>query len=131
MKKEKMVILKMVNDGKITVDEAVKLIESIRGSKTFSAGEVFDNVRDKVCDIVEEAKPVVKKCADKAVEVSEEMYTKGKAKMEEYKNKAKNSDIIDEVVVEPVSDVADAVKDVTEEIKDVAEEIAEELKEDK
>ena len=30
MKKERLLILKMVNEGKITVDDAVKLLDSIK-----------------------------------------------------------------------------------------------------
>ena len=56
MKKERMAILKMVNDGKITVDEAVKLMETIKGTKSVDPGDMIESVREKVCEIVEDAK---------------------------------------------------------------------------
>lgn len=118
MKKERMTILKMVSEGKITVDEAVKLIDSIKSSKTIDAGDVFETVKEKVTDFVEEAKPVVKKCATKAKEMGEDVCNMGKAKVEKYKAKAKDSDIIDEVIIEPVNDVKEAAKDAVQDIKE-------------
>ena len=120
-----MAILKMVNEGKITVDEAIKLMESMKESKSISASDVIVTVKEKVCDFVDEAKPVVKKCADKAMEMGEEVYIKGKAKVEEYKAKAKNKDFVDDVIVEPVSNVADAAMDAGEDVKDAVKDAVE------
>ena len=122
MKKERMAILKMVNDGKITADEAVKLLESLKDTKSIDAGDVIDCVKEKVCEVYEEAKPVVKKYAGKAKEAGSEVYSKGKAKVQEYKAKSKSSDYIDvdEVIIEPVKDAAEDIKDT---VKDTAEEI--------
>lgn len=132
MKKERMVILKMVNDGKITVDEAVKLIDSIKTAKAIDMDDVISTVKEKVVDIVEETKPVVKKCASKAKEVGEDVYNKGKAKIDEYKTKAKNSDFVDEVIITPAEDIIDevkgAAKDVAEATQDAAEYVADTAK---
>lgn len=117
MKKERMVILKMVSEGKITVDEAVKLMESMKSSNTISAYDIIGSVKEKVCDFVEDAKPVVKMCTNKAMEVSEDVYNKSKAKVEEYKTKVKNKDFVDNVIVEPVSNVAEATKGAGEDVK--------------
>ncbi len=127
MKKERMEIIKMVGEGKISADDAVKLLESIKGSGV-SAGEILDGVKEKVSDMMSDAKPVVKKYAvkakDKAKEVGGGVYEKGKAKVEKIKNKAKSSDIADEII-EPVEEIFEAAEDKAEEIKDKAEEIKE------
>ncbi len=118
MKKERMTILKMVNDGKITVDEAVKLMETIKDTKSIDAGDVIETVRERVCEIVEDAKPVVKKYADKAKEIGEDVYSKGKIKMQEYKAKAKNADFVDEVIIDSSEDIIDEVKEAADDIKE-------------
>ncbi len=111
MKKERLAILKMVDEGKITVDEAIKLLETIKKSNSVDAGEVLESVKERVGEIVDDAKPVVKKYANKAKEVSEDIYNKGKIKMSEYKSKTKNSDIIDDVIIESAENAADVVED--------------------
>ncbi len=135
MKKERMAILKMINDGKITVDEAVKLMESMKENKAINPSDIISGVKDKVCDIVDEAKPVVKKCANKAMEVGNDVYNMGKAKVEEYKSKAKNKDFVEDVIVEPVSNVVntamDAGKDVKDAVVDAKEYVAETAEEAK
>ncbi len=139
MKKERMAILKMISEGKITVDEAVKLMESMKENKVINASDIICGVKEKVSDIVDEAKPVVKKCADKAMEVGNDVYNKGKAKVEEYKSKAKNKDFVEDVIVEPVSnvvntamdagnDVKDAVVDAVEYVAETADEAKDEVK---
>lgn len=139
MKKERMAILKMVNDGKITVDEAVKLMETIKSTKSVDAGDVIDSVRERVCEIVEDAKPVVKKYAGKAKEMGEDVYNKGKTKVQEYRAKAKNSDFVDEVIIDPseeianevkkaAGDVKESVKNTIEDTKDAAENIRDSVK---
>lgn len=125
MKKERIMILKMVSEGKITVDEAVKLMDSMKVNKSIDAGEVIDSVKEKVCDFVEDAKPVVKKCADKAMEVGEEVYSKGKAKVQEYKSKAKNKDFVDDVIIEPVDEVFETASQVKETVDEAVEEVIE------
>lgn len=112
MKKERLLILKMVNEGKITVDDAVKLLDSIKKESIIDAGNVIDSVKEKVTDFVDDAKPVVKKYATKAMEMGEDVYHKGKAKMGEYKRKVKEDDIIDEV---PEASVIDDENDVVDE----------------
>lgn len=125
MKKERMTILKMINDGKITVDEAIKLMESIKSAKAMDTGDVIESVKEKVSEIVEDAKPVVKKYAAKAKEVGEEVYNKGKAKLEEYKTRAKNSDFADEIIIEPAGEVMEAAEEtagaITEKIEDAVD----------
>ncbi|MDO4300317.1 MAG: hypothetical protein Q4D26_02860 [Clostridia bacterium] len=111
MKKERMTILKMINDGKITVDEAIKLMESIKSAKAMDTGDVIESVKEKVSEIVEDAKPVVKKYAAKAKEVGEEVYNKGKAKVEEYKTRAKNSDFADEIIIDPAGEAMEAAEE--------------------
>ncbi len=112
MKNERLLILEMVNEGKITVDEAIKLIDSLKKSTSFDASDMIDTVKEKVNDFVDDAKPVVKKYASKAMEMGEDVYHKGKAKMGQYKRKVKDSDIIDEV---PEASVIDDENDVVDE----------------
>ena len=50
MKEERMFILKMVQDGKITADEAVKLLESI--SPSHSKSDTIRQVKEKANDII-------------------------------------------------------------------------------
>lgn len=112
MKNERLLILEMVNEGKITVDEAIKLIDSLKKGTSFDASDMIDTVKEKVNDFVDDAKPVVKKYASKAMEMGEDVYNKGKAKMGQYKRKVKDSDIIDEV---PEASVIDDENDVVDE----------------
>ena len=128
MKKERMAILKMVNDGKITVDEAVKLMETIKGTKSVDPGDMIESVREKVCEIVEDAKPVVKKYAGKAKEMGEDVYYKGKTKVQEYRAKAKNSDFVDEVIIDPAEDIIDEVKEAAGDVKESVKSTIEDTK---
>ena len=64
MKEEKMTILKMVEDGKITADEAVKLMKAMGGGDRLSA------VKEKVTVLSQNARPIVKKAANVAKHVA-------------------------------------------------------------
>ena len=157
MQEEKMMILKMLEDGKITADEAVKLMDALKGG----GDNKLSAVKERVNSFVKDAKPAIKKAAGAAKEVSgiaagvakKSMDIIG-AKLTEIKNRPRNADFDGDVVVEPVHDedtepqditdkveiveskaeeaaeaVKDKAEDIAEEIKEKAEDIAEEVKE--
>ena len=101
MKEERMFILKMVQDGKITADEAVKLLESI--SPSHSKSDTIRQVKEKANDIIEDAKPVVKKYANKATRVLNDV-------VDNFNNKPKKSDFTDDII-DDVSDHFDDLDD--------------------
>ncbi len=147
MKEEKMAILKMVEDGKITADDAVKLMSAM------NSGSAFSDVKEKLSSLTKDAKPVVKKAANMAKTVAGGIAEGAKksadvigVKVTEIKNRPRKADFNNDVVAEPVSeaaeditdkvevveekaeDIAEAVKDKAEDIKDKAEDIAEDVK---
>ena len=71
MKEERMFILNMLNEGKITADEAVNLLNALP-SPSASFDEFARGVKSKAADFREKAEPKVKKAAqdirDRSVE---------------------------------------------------------------
>ncbi len=74
MKEERMFILNMLNEGKITSDDACKLLAALKtsdGGSSSSASDLGDKVgkyakdiKDKVSKMAKDAEPTVKKYAD-------------------------------------------------------------------
>ncbi len=140
MQEEKMTILKMVDDGKITADDAVKLLKAMGGSDRLSA------VKEKVTALSQNARPIVKKAANVAKHVAGGVADGAKksadiisSRVTEIKNKPRKADFDNDVVAEPVGEAAEditdkveiveeKVKDVAEDIKDKAEDVAEKIK---
>lgn len=108
MKEERMMILKMVQEGKITADEAVKLFNAVAQSSEKS--DTIKQVRDKAMDIVDEAKPVVKKYAGKAGKVLNDVVDAFKDGIDNFNSKPRKSDFTDDVIDE-VSDSFDDLQD--------------------
>jgi len=87
MQEERMIVLKMVDEGKITVDEATKLLEGLRGTgsdvgrqfeekfKDFSADmkEFAKDVTCKINDMTKKAEPKVKEFAKNVVSKTAEV----------------------------------------------------------
>lgn len=101
MKDETMMILKMIESGKITADDAVKLINALK-SDGKSTTDKIDSVKKKVTKFAKEAEPKVKAAANVIVEKSTELGSNFKKKVEEKINeskiKEKAEDIIDDVI---------------------------------
>ncbi|MCD7855194.1 MAG: hypothetical protein LUG66_06230 [Clostridiales bacterium] len=89
MKEERMFILNMLNDGKITSDDACKLLAALKTSdgKSSSSSEIGDKVekyakdiKAKVSKMAKDAEPTVKKYAgavsDKIDDIRESFKTK-------------------------------------------------------
>ena len=108
MKEERMFILKMVQEGKITADEAVKLLDSI--SSNHSKSDTIRQVRDKANGMLEDAKPVVKKYANKATRVLNDVVDAFKEGVDNFNNNPKKSDFTDDVI-DDVSDHFDDLDD--------------------
>lgn len=108
MKEERMFILKMVQEGKITADEAVKLLDSI--SSNHSKSDTIRQVRDKANGMLEDAKPVVKKYANKATRVLNDVVDAFKEGVDNFNNKPKKSDFTDDII-DDVSDHFDNLDD--------------------
>ena len=108
MKEERMFILKMVQDGKITADEAVKLLDSI--SPSHSKSDTIRQVKEKANDIIEDAKPVVKKYANKSTRVLNDVVDAFKEGVDNFNNKPKKSDFTDDII-DDVSDHFDNLDD--------------------
>lgn len=87
MKEERMMILRMVDEGKINVDEGVKLLKAINKATDTEEkiSKAASKIKTKVSDFAEEAKPVVKKAAHdlkvKGGEMADEIGGKIKAHM--------------------------------------------------
>lgn len=103
-----MFILKMVQEGKITADEAVKLLDSI--SSNHSKSDTIRQVRDKANGMLEDAKPVVKKYANKATRVLNDVVDAFKEGVDNFNNKPKKSDFTNDVI-DDVSDHFDDLDD--------------------
>lgn len=108
MKEERLMILKMVQEGKITADEAVKLLGAI--STTDSKSDTINKVRDKAVDMIDEAKPVVKKYAGKAGKVLNDVVDAFKDGVDKFNNKPRKSDFTDDVI-DDISDKFDDLDD--------------------
>lgn len=83
MNDERMLILKMIDEGKITVDEGVKLLKTVSrtaeveeklGEAAKKAQAIAMEVKDKAVELAKDAEPKVKKAAqvigEKATEVA-------------------------------------------------------------
>lgn len=113
MKEQTMMILKMIESGKITADEGVKLINAVSGTGKSSEskssdviGQVKKKVTNKVSKIAKEAEPKVKAAASAIAEKSGEIKKKVEGKINEAKMKERAEDIID--------DIEDVIDDITE-----------------
>lgn len=118
MKEERMMVLNMVNEGRITAEEAVNLLNALNKSnsetisataKTFAKG-----VKEKTADIVEKAEPKVKKAAQDIAEMSVEVFGNIKDKIKEKTSQSEDetcdcSEYVD--ITDTVSDVADKTKE--------------------
>ncbi len=86
MKEERMLILNMLNDGKITADEAVSLLNALP-SEGCSFDDFARSVKTKVEGFAEKAEPKVKKAAqdirDRSVEAFDNIKDKIKEKRAE------------------------------------------------
>ncbi len=93
MKEERIMILKMVDEGKISADDGVKLLKAL--SRSADAEEKISkaakHIKNKVSDFAKDAEPVVKKAAHdikvKSGEMADEIGEKIKSKI----NKSKDS----------------------------------------
>lgn len=82
MKEERMLILNMLNEGKITADEAVSLLNALP-SEGCSFDDFARSVKTKVEDFAGKAEPKVKKAAQDIRDRSVEAFDNIKAKIEE------------------------------------------------
>lgn len=124
MKEERMAILKMLEEGKITADEAVKLIVAINGSSSANkANDIFNTVKKKVSKIAKDAEPKVKAAADMAAEIGANVKQKVDSKIAESKYKNQFNDI--------KVKTADYANEAKEKAEDFAEKIDEKLSESK
>lgn len=82
MKEERLKILQMIEDGKITAAEGVELLSVLKGSE--SAKEKFDkaakktgefvcNAKEKVCGFAKEKEPAVKEAVENIAEIAGEI----------------------------------------------------------
>ncbi len=131
MKEEKMSILKMLDEGKITADEAVKLMEAVSagGDKTFAM------MKEKLSSFASNAKPVVKKAAGVAKEVTGAAADAAKksvdiigTKITEIKNRPRKADFEGDVVVEPTHNEGNEPEDITDKVEIVEEKVGEAVK---
>jgi hypothetical protein len=124
MKEERMMILKMVDEGKISADDGVKLLKALNKSvdteeKLSKAAKQF---KSKVGDFAKEAEPKVKKAAHdikiKSGEVAEVIGEKIKNKM----NTAKDTCDCEGDIIEAEDESYSFDYDTEEEKDDVTEE---------
>ncbi|MCD8089063.1 MAG: hypothetical protein LUD81_00265 [Clostridiales bacterium] len=70
MKEERLLVLNMLNEGKITADEACKLLAALKGEDKTNGefgekvGKYACDIRKKVSKLAKEAEPTVKKYAE-------------------------------------------------------------------
>lgn len=117
MKEERMMILKMIESGKITADEAVKLLGAL--SSSGKASEMLGTVKKKVSKLAKDAEPVVKAAAEKGMVIGSNV----KKKVEKKINESKIKEKLDE------SGVTDKVNDVIDDVKDNIEDAVDDVKE--
>lgn len=98
MKDERMLILKMVESGKVSVDDAVKLLNAINNAG--KTGDMMDSVKKKVSSFAKTAEPKVRAVAEKGMEIGSGIKKKVEDKINESKVKEKVTDAADEVVEE-------------------------------
>ena len=91
MKEERMLILTMVNEGKITADEGVNLLNALAKSNA-EKGSDFDNfargVKFRATSFAERAEPKVKKAAKGFKEKSVEVFSNLKERIMEKTSQA-------------------------------------------
>lgn len=86
MKEERMFILNMLNDGKISADDACKLLAAIKPSGEKSAeigdkvGKYAKDLKTKVSKIAKDAEPKVKKYAEAVNDKFEDIKSNIKSK---------------------------------------------------
>lgn len=114
MKEERLMILKMIEEGKINANEGVNLLNALRGDgKSFKRSEVEDklskavktvdafakDVKVKVEDFAKDAEPKVKEASQVVLEKTSVAFDElGKA-IKNIMESNKNDDIVDEAVV--------------------------------
>lgn len=110
-----MMILKMIENGKITADEGVKLIDAVNSAG--KASDMIHSVKKRVKKMAKDAEPKVKAAAETIVEKSAEFGSAVKKKINESKIKEKAEDVVDDI--EDFFD--DECSEVIEEYNDDAE----------
>lgn len=114
MKEETMMILKMIDSGKITADDAVKLINAIKPDEK-STTDKIDSVKKKVTKLAKDAEPKVKAAANVIAEKSVELGNTLKKKVEKKISESKAKDIVDDIIdVDDDSEDADDFFDESE-----------------
>lgn len=131
MKEERIMVLKMIDEGKITADDGVKLLKALSksGDTEEKISKAAKQFKDKVTDIAKEAEPKVKKAAQdlkkRGGEVADEIGEKIKSKINKCKDTCDcEGDIIEAEDMESYTFDYDTDED--EDTPDDKEEISEE-----
>lgn len=132
MKEERLMILRMIDEGKISADDGVKLLKALSksGDTEEKISKAAKQIKDKVTDIAKEAEPKVKKAAQdlkvKGGEVANEIGEKIKSKMNKTKDTCDcEGDIIEAEDMESYTfDYDEAEDDEKSEAPEVSEEDA-------
>ena len=99
MKEERMFILNMLNEGKISADEAVNLLNALPSPER-SFNDFAREMKNKAVDFKEKAEPKVKKAAqdfrDRSVEAFDNIKDIIKEKTAQCESAASSDDIIDD-----------------------------------
>ena len=116
MKEERMYILTMLNEGKITADEAVCLLNALASTEPRGFDEFAKSVKEKAVNFAEMAEPKVKKAAKDIKDKSVEVFGSIKGKFKEMKendniNDAEESEY---VIVSDEDEIIDASDDISE-----------------
>lgn len=128
MREERMAILKMIENGKITADEGVKLLNAINSGTKKS--DVISDVKNRVTKFAKGAEPKVKAVAGKVADKSMEIGAGVKKKVEEKIAESKHKDKIYEAkekAEEVIEDIVDDVKDIFED--DIEDDIEDDVPE--
>lgn len=121
MREERMMILRLLEEGKVNAEEAVHLLETVNNAYKGRASEVFDTVKEKVTKFAKDAEPKVKSAAGKVMDKSVEIGNTVKKKVDDKINESKYKDKIydaKEKAEDIIDDVVDEVKDLFEEEPD-------------
>jgi len=81
---EKIIILNMLNEGKITVEESIKLIEACANNN------VVDDLIDKLKCVCETAKEKAEPVIEDTKDVAKKVYQKAEPKIKEVTKKTKD-----------------------------------------
>ena len=111
MREERMFILNMLSDGKITADEAVNLLNALNTPESRSFDEFARGIKGKAAVFAEKAEPKVKKAAQGIKDVSVEVFGGIKEKMMEKKAQDDENGPTDAEYVEVVFEDADESED--------------------